>query len=266
MRRLNELGVATIASGAQGNDTSALNLARRYRGRFSPFGGMGTLRSLLREERGLAWNLESQTIRDYLVELEADLRTGTFSGIGELFVNKTFESHDSGGSTRLEYAADSPLMQQLWAFSATYDVPLSVHMDATDDSIAGMERLLASDTTGTWIWAHKGHVADVLLLRRLLNTHPNLYIELSGTLSPWSSNTHSAIDDNGELKLSWKTLLEEFPGRFTLGSDRSGENFLADFTGYINFWREILKQLSSDTAAKIAHRNAKHLLGLPASQ
>ena len=74
-----------------------------------------------------------------------------------------------------------------WAFSATYDMPLSVHMDATDDLIAGMERLLASDPKGTWIWAHKGHVADVQLLRRLLATHPNLYLELAGTLSPWSS-------------------------------------------------------------------------------
>lgn len=263
LKRLNELGVAIVSNGSTGSDTSASNLDRKYNGRYLPFAGQGTLRGFIADEGELAWILESQEVREYLEVLEAGLRTGAFRGIGELFVNN-LGSHPAG-ITGLRFPADSPLMQRLWALSATYGVPLSVHMEATDDTVAEMERLLVSNRKGTWIWAHAGPFAEPKLLRRLLGAHPNLYLELSGRLSPWSRGIRFPIDDNGELKPSWKTLLEEFPNRFVIGTDRKGQNFLADFAAYINFWREILKQLSPETAAKLAHQNGERLLRLPPS-
>lgn len=203
-------------------------------------------------------------MRDYLVELEAGLRTGAFSGIGELFVNNL--KSNPAGHTRLRFPADSPLMQRLWALSATYEAPLSVHMEAAEDSIAEMERLLVSDSKGTWIWAHTGNFAEPPLLRRLLNAHPNLYLELSNRLSLVSGNKEPSIDDNGQLRPAWRELLDDFPSRFVIGTDRKGENYLEDYTAYINQWLEILTQLSSETALKLAHRNAEGLLGLPTTQ
>jgi hypothetical protein len=163
-------------------------------------------------------------------------------------------------------------MQRLWALSATYQVPLSVHMDATAESVAEMERLLASDRRGIWIWAHTGTYADTPELRRLLQTHSNLYCELSarvptglpggpprGLLPIIDQVSIRGADER--LRPVWVELLEEFPDRFVVGTD-AGQRTLSTYARIIGIWRQILAQLSPETAAMLAHRNAERLLGL----
>jgi predicted TIM-barrel fold metal-dependent hydrolase len=261
MKLFDELDVAAAGNGARGADSVALKFAEQYPGRFIPFGGNEPIREFIKREGERAYTLQNPGVVGYLGRLEGALRNGQFKGIGELVVNSTYSRSDKPS----KYPADSPLMQRLWALSASYGIPLSAHMDATSDSIAQMERLLASDRRGIWIWAHTGWSADSspTLLRRLLREHPNLFCELSGRESIRRIYRGDPINEGGTLKPSWRTLLEEFPDRFVIGTDIDPAT-LETYTEGIGYWRGILTQLSPTTAAKLAHENAERLLKLPA--
>lgn len=193
---------------------------------------------------------------EYLRQLEGDLREGRFRGIGELVANNTYSR---AASFLSRYPADSPLMRRLWELSARHGVPLLVHMDSTAESVAEMERLLTSDRRGTWIWTHTGWFAPTSLIRQLLRRHPNLYSELSNRESIARRTRGAPIDNGAVLKPAWRELLEELPDRFVIGTDAQN---LAQYPLLIGYWRVILNQLSPETAAKLAHRNAERLLRL----
>jgi predicted TIM-barrel fold metal-dependent hydrolase len=259
-RLFDELGVAAAGNGARDSDALALKFSQQHPGRFIPFGGNEPIRQFTNREGERAWTLQSSAVADYLAQLETAVREKRYKGIGELVANSTYSRSDKAA----KYPADSPLMRRLWAISAKYDIPLSVHLDATPDSLEQMERLLASDRAGTWIWAHTGWLpaANPSLLRRLLQAHPNLFCELSGRESIRRIYRGDPIDDDRILKPAWKALLEEFPDRFVIGTDVDPAT-MAAYAEEIGYWRGVLAQLSPATAAKLAHGNAGRLLKLP---
>jgi predicted TIM-barrel fold metal-dependent hydrolase len=260
VKLFDELGVAAAGNGARGSDDLALKFAQQYPGRFIPYGGNEPIRGFISREGERAYTLQNPAVGEYLGQLETALRDKQFKGIGELVINSTHSRADKAS----KYPADSPLMRRLWALSATYGVPLSAHMDATPESIQEMERLLASDRRGTWVWAHTGWLpaADPSMLRRLLGAHPNLFCELSGRESIRRIYRGDAIDEGGVLKPSWKALLEDLPARFVIGTDVDPAT-LKTYAEEIGYWRGILAQLSPAAAVKLAHENAERLLRLP---
>jgi len=254
-----ELGVAAAGNGARGSDGLALKFAQQYPGRFIPYGGNEPIRGFISREGERAYTLQTPAVVEYLGQLETALRDKQFKGIGELVINSTHSRADKAS----KYPADSSLMRRLWALSATYGIPLSAHMDATPESIQEMERLLAADRRGTWIWAHTGWLpaADPSMLRRLLGAHPNLFCELSGRESIRRVYRGDPIDEGGVLKPAWKALLEDLPDRFVIGTDVDPAT-PATYAEEIAYWRGILAQLSPAAAVKLAHENAERLLKL----
>jgi hypothetical protein len=251
--------VAKAAGGPAGPDYVGLSFASRHPDRFIPFGGQGSIVGLIWREGEDIWNLQSPRIVDYLRLLEAELRWGQVRGIGEIFVNN-LNSHPADFKP-IRFPADSPLMRRLWAFSATYRVPVHVHAEADGPTVAEMERLLESNRQGTWLWAHTGFFIEPPALRRLFQQHPNLLCELS-----WRDERYGPrripISEDGQLRPEWKELLEEFPDRFVVGTD-VGDSSLDGYSFMIAYWRGILKQLSADSAEKLAHQNAERILKLP---
>ena len=237
VKEMDALGVAKAGNAAffGAPDSLALAWARRYPDRFIPFAGKQAISGFIQSDGERAWTLQAPAVVAYLQQIEAALKAGQFKGIGEINNNH-----------HPDFPADSPLMQRFWSWSAKYQVPLSVHMNPREERVTEMERLLASDRRGTWMWAHAGG-AGPALMRRLLRAHPNFYVELSGRAFD--------IMDNAE----WKVLVEEFSGRFVLGTDAFN---LQQFVLKIGRWRKVLKQLSPQTAAKLAHENAERLLNL----
>ncbi len=256
-----QVGVAKAGNGPVGPDSLALNFAASYPNRFIPFAGQGEIvfQTLLDKER--VWALDSPGIIAYLSQLEIALRFRRYKGIGLLYLNN-LDSHPIGFPA-MRYPVDSPLMYRLWSYSVTYGVPLSVHMEATAQSVAEMERLLEANQKGTLIWAHTGYFAEPPLLRRLFNGHANLFCDLS-----WRDERKLLISlpisERGRLRLSWKDLLEEFPDRFVIGTD-VGIPSINGYKNLINYWREILAQLSPVTAERLAYRNAERILRLSPS-
>ncbi|MEW6683481.1 MAG: SBBP repeat-containing protein [Nitrospirota bacterium] len=266
-------------------------------GRYIPYGGMDVLRKITFDDKLDLGDANAGTLSanmlTYLSGLEANLRLGRFSGIGELFPNNQ-NSHPGGPDTDpfshpSVYPADSPLMQRLWALSAAFQIPLNVHMEATQASVAQMERLLDMEfdgRKGIWIWAHAGFYdnpsgfwelpivtspddsffdeppapspdSSPIWFNRLLERHPNLYVELSYR-DLRQGGFFGIVDDSGMLKPDWKALLEQYSHRFVIGTDVDAPYPKAPkaYAGLITFWRGILAQLSPEARANIAHGNA----------
>jgi predicted TIM-barrel fold metal-dependent hydrolase len=258
-----ELGVAKAGNGPGGPDEIAFSFAAKYPDRFIPFAGLGEITFHIQREGELAWTLQGPGIMGYLSKLEGELRSGAAKGIGELFPDNMNSHPDYFPGMR--YPADSPLMRRLWALSAQYGVPLSVHLEARGAPIAEMERLLEVTPRGTFIWAHTGFFAEPPLLRRLLQQHPALFCELS-----WRDERALAqgwrlpipISEGNQLKTEWKDLLEEFSDRFVIGTDVSTPSPI-EYARLVKYWRAILSQLTPETAEKFAHANAERILRLP---
>jgi predicted TIM-barrel fold metal-dependent hydrolase len=251
------IGVRAAGNGASGPDSVALAEAERHGGRVIPFTGGYELRQLIARYGEAAWQLTHPEALRAVDAIEAGLRQGVSRGIGELHVNNWMSNLPNAPQYR--YPADSPLLQRLMALSAAYDVPVSVHMDAEPASVAQMESLLASNRQGIFLWAHTGHYAPPELVRRLLGEHPNLYCELSYRTSISGGRAATVLDDAGRLREVWRTLLEDYPERFVIGTD-IGFASPSLYTQHIAFWRLILEQLSPETAAKLAFVNAERLL------
>jgi hypothetical protein len=251
---MDELGVQRAVGGSGDSGIEALRFAAAYPERFVPFAGQDGMRALNLAQGAPGWNLESEAALAYVDDLEALLAAGCWAGIGEAFVN-TLGSHVSGG---FSVPADSPFMRRIFDLSAQYGAPLSVHMDAAPVSVAELRHLLDSNPDGAFIWAHAGWYATPAQLRELLQSHPNLYIELSFRDEPRS---FFPVSIGGVLQEDWRALLEEMPDRFVLGTDLLPPPTPQKYSELILFWRGVLDQLMPETARMLAHENAIRLLG-----
>jgi hypothetical protein len=250
---MDELGVRQAIGGSGDSGVDALQFAEAYPDRFVPFAGQDGLRALNLIQGATSWDLQSDEILAYVDSLETQLQAGCWAGIGEIFVN-TESSHVSGG---FSIPTDTPLMRRLLDLSAEFGTPLSVHMDAAPASVEGLRSLLASNPEGTLIWAHAGWYAEPDLLRDLLASHPNLYIETSFRDELRSFFPVSA---DGVLNAKWHALIEEMPDRFVLGTDLNPPPTAQKYSELVGFWRGVIQQLSPETAAMVARQNAERLI------
>lgn len=255
---LGSTGVSKAANGGFGSDELVLALASAVSGqRVLPFAGLTPIRSLTQQYGERAWTLEEPSVASYIDALERSLRSGAYRGIGELFVNNVNSHPANVVATR--YPADSPLMRRIWAMSARYGVPMSVHMEADADMVAGMESLLGSDARGSWLWAHCGVFATPDIVGPLLERHPNLHCELS--FRDEVRRSTAPIDRGGTWVPQWRELVERLPDRFSVGTDTGSTDPLA-YTAAIAYWRRLLAQLSPRARALVAHENAERLMRL----
>jgi hypothetical protein len=107
-------------------------------------------------------------------------------------------------------------------------------------------------------WAHVGIsrriVVPTLLqeLRRMLKTYPNLWIDLSWVVYPMD------VAPNGIPKEEWVAIVEEFPDRVMLGTDKVGH--FEDYDEAISKYYVFLDALSPKTARLVARENFLSIL------
>ena len=137
------------------------------------------------------------------------------------------------------------------------------------ENISGLERLLAHNRDARIVWAHAGwdntgH-RTVALMRRLLETHSNLYMNIKlpigGKRDDRTPPENQPVDADGRIRPEWLALLQEFPDRFVLGSEafygieamaRSASRAQSPF----------IEQLPPDLARKVGHENAARIYRL----
>lgn len=191
-------------------------------------------------------------------------------------------------------AADRPLFLLLADIAARRHMIIDLHMDAVvgtmrvpdwlkgtgnppvlDDTVAGLERLLAYNRNAIVVWAHGG--SDMLgkltpaLIRRLMQAHANLYMRLR-PVPPQADRLNKILVSPVEIDKEWRTLLVDFADRFVMGADSfmvsprlmrgPAVAFLRGNQARQRAVRMVLAALPDDVSRKIGTDNARRLYRL----
>jgi predicted TIM-barrel fold metal-dependent hydrolase len=187
---------------------------------------------------------------------------GFWKGIGEVMGR-----HDD--LTALTYGdrgkADHVALDAIYELAAEHGLPVSVHNNISSVwkreplYVGEMEAALKKHPNTKFIWCHAGisrriNVPTLLgELRRMVGTYPNLRVDLSWVVF------EEYIAKNGALSSEWVSLIEAFPDRFMIGSDKVGKfhNYEPEMQKYYL----LLDSLKPETARKVGRDN--FLLTLP---
>jgi len=181
---------------------------------------------------------------------------GLWQGIGEIMTR-----HDD--LTALTYGdpahADAPSLDPIYDLAAEHDMPVSVHSDVSSVwrrqpiYISEIENAVARHPKTRFIWCHAGISRRIIVptltddLRRLLKTYPNLWIDIAWVVF------ENCITKDGKPVPAWMDLIEEFPDRFLIGSDKVGK--FTDYPPEMQKYYVLLDALKPETAKKIARDN-----------
>src|SRR2546426_339041 len=254
-----------------------LPAVKKHPDKLAVLGGGGTLNPMILEAYRTG-NAGPEARKQFRQRAEALLKQGVV-GFGELSIEHL--SLPQPPVKDYKYApADSPIMLLLADIAAEHNVPIDLHMEALPETIptpkeygppnprelhgniAAFERLLAHNRRAKIIWAHAG--SDNIgqrtpeLSRRLLQAHPNLYMEIK--FDPGFPGKDPPIVE-GKLKPEWLKLYSDFPDRFIIGSD---QHFDPPATAPLARAQQnalLLGQLPPDLRKQIAMENALRIYG-----
>jgi predicted TIM-barrel fold metal-dependent hydrolase len=250
-----------------------LAAARKHPGKIGVLGGGGTLNAMI-IQAAASGDAGPAVQRKFKQRAEELLRAGVI-GFGEMTAE-----HYAGG-TPYQYApADHLLYLMLADIAAAHGVPIDLHMEAVPEdmavpagvasppnpprlraNIAAFERLLAHNPRAKIIWAHAGAdgtgARTPALCRRLLEAHPNLYMEIK--TDPRAHGMNYPMAD-GTIKPDWLALFKDFPDRFVIGSDQH----YPEAAGAEQRWQEAVRlfnQLPPEVRKQIGTENIARIYG-----
>ncbi len=207
-------------------DDGTLMLHREAPGRIVP---------ILRPYRSSAdmgdW-VRSQEVLDYVLGRAA---RGPHRGLGEFHLFDAAE-------------ADTAQVRELARLAGDRDLVLHVHSGA-----GAIRRLFAMQPGLKIIWAHAGMSAPPEVVREMLDSHANLWTELSFRAAD--------VAPGGEIDPAWRALLLAHPGRFMIGTDTYVTARWAEYPALVERHRHWVSQLPPEAARAIAHGNATRLFG-----
>jgi predicted TIM-barrel fold metal-dependent hydrolase len=208
--------------------------ARAHPTKLAVLGGGGTLNAIIQRSAASA-DVAADVVRTFRERAEQLLAGGAI-GFGEMTAE-----HFAGGTPYQHAPPDHPLFLLLADIAAQHDVPIDLHIEAVpapmplpigltsppnaaqlQENILAFERLLRHNRRARIIWAHAGSDGTghrtPALARRLLQAHPNLFMELK--TDPVNPGRTYPIGADGRIKPEWRALLSDFPDRFIVGSDQ----------------------------------------------
>jgi predicted TIM-barrel fold metal-dependent hydrolase len=251
-----------------------LDEVKKHPGKLAITGGGGSLNAMIM--KSVATGDAGPEVRKKFKERAEDLLRKGVIGFGEMTAE-----HFDGFTPYQSAPPDHPLFLLLADLAAEHNLPIDLHMEAVPQdmslpadlksppnaprlhaNIAAFERFLSHNPRAKIIWAHLGSdftgYRTVELDRRLLQAHPNLYMEIKA--DPGSRGLNYPLADDGKIKPEWLKLFTEFPDRFVIGSDQHyPEPSDAD-----KRWQEtilLFNQLPSDVRKKIGTENVASLYG-----
>ncbi len=233
--------------------------------RYIPFGGQGPMDEIYSQHGSEGVEDKNNAMFESMMEqLEADFKSGRIKGIGEIFANNRTTNPRPG--FRRKTRIDAPTYRAMLDLVDKYGGALSMHIQWDNDSIEQLGVLADHNPNGNIIWAHCGNDGSAYDVRKVLQSHSNIYCDLSARskpkLSDWVINKRpqAEIFTSYGLNGSWKDLIEEMPGRFMIGTDTKGGSNYDSSIGAVR--NGLLSNLSQETAEKVAYKNAQKLLDL----
>ncbi|WP_119420607.1 amidohydrolase family protein [Desertibaculum subflavum] len=244
---------AVVFWGRSSSNDSILAAAAAHPDLFIPFVSISPERQAYRA----LWTRDTaDTAPPRLDELEAQLATGKFRGIGEISV-----VHFPGaGFPEADFDPLSPVMQRIMVLAKQYDLPVLIHCEIT--RLREFSELLEHHPEVQVIWAHGGY-SPLFLAERMLRRHPNLHYELSARTWPQHprSPDYTILRNGAEVWPEWLKLIEAMPTRFLVGTDATQRNQALD-RGKIESVQNFLAQLSPAARKAVAEDNLLRLLKL----
>jgi predicted TIM-barrel fold metal-dependent hydrolase len=215
-------------------------ITRKYSDKIVVSGGGGTLNPMI-EQAAHDGKVSPQLEKRFRERAEEIARQGA-----KVFGELTAEHRPSASTPSYQSVApDNPLFMVLADIAAAHNMPMTLHMEAVNKTmpipeswhvknppnpaqlpanIAAFERLLSHNPRAKIVWAHAGwdNTGDRTpeLSRRLLQAHPNLYLEMK--IDPMNAGLNSPLTGGatGNVKPEWLKLFQDFSDRFVIGSDQ----------------------------------------------
>jgi hypothetical protein len=190
-----------------------------------------------------------------------DWYPGFWQGIGEVMTR-----HDD--LTALTYGdparADNLALSTVFTFAGEHDLPIFLHSNIGSvwkhDPIyePEVETAVREHPRTRFVWCHAGISRRIEIptltkvLDGLLRKYPNLYVDVSWVV--YETNLLTKDKPNAD----WVALIEAFPDRFMIGSDKVGH--FADYPQEILKYYTFLDALKPETAKKLARENLLSVL------
>jgi predicted TIM-barrel fold metal-dependent hydrolase len=248
---------------ANTNDTQAQygipTAAEQYPDRFIALYGGEAITML--ESTATSGNYSKADEKKFTSLLEQELSSGKYKGIGEIGL-RHFVPKKESNATDLTIPGDHPWMFIMSDIAAKYNVPIDVHMEATAETIKGLESLLAYNKNTIIIWDHAGWASTDMptpqLIGQLMKKYPNLYSSIKMRNDKSTSSSISILDSDKKITSEWMSLFKEYPDRFMVGSDIKAGVRVDEFL-YVKDHLKVLGKLPSDILKKIERENAEKI-------
>ena len=190
--------------------------------------------------------------------LEKEMGSGKYRGIGEIGLRHFIPEKESD-AIDLTIPGDHPWMFIMSDIAAKYNVPIDVHMEASAETIRGLESLLAYNINTIIIWDHAGWANTELptpqLIGQLMEKYPNLYSSIKIRKDKDTPLSVSIFNSDKQITPEWMSLFKAYPDRFMIGSDIKAGIREDEFT-YVKDHLKLLSQLPSDILKQIERENA----------
>ena len=142
--------------------------------------------------------------------------------------------------------AESVVPRAIVAIAADRRLILHAHANAS-----ALEELLQPRPDLTVLWAHAGMTDTPETVQRMLDMHPNVWVELA---------LRTDVAPGGQLGPRWRSAFERYPDRFMIGTDTWIPSQWSRLPSLMSGVRAWLRQLPPELAQAIAHTNAERLL------
>jgi hypothetical protein len=190
-----------------------------------------------------------------------------WQGIGEILTRHD----DLTRMTQEETSrADHPALKAVYELAAERDLPVWVHSNigtvGLEDPIylEEMRNAVRDNPRTRFVWCHVGYSRNLKIptlaqvADDMLNKYPNLWVDLSWVVY------ESVVAPGGKVDPRWVALIEKYPGRFLIGSDKIGK--WATYKAEIRKYEPLLKALKPAVAQAVCADNLWKVLPARVSQ
>ncbi len=227
------------------------------------------------------WLLQKDSFVEQTIE---QVESGSYPIMGE-FDFRHYLSNSQCKKNQIERDSDIPINSPnghaIFALSQDAGVAFSIHLEPEDRPLSELEEMLYAYPHAKVIWSHFGQIRHPdkekkytpTLLRRLLLSYPNLYIDLATGAPGRRYKCNKMLDtviwqddilggQKKRLKPEYRDILQEFGNRFVFGSDYGGgRSPLPQFLKKkVDNVRLIMQDLPEETKHQISYKNAWLLL------
>lgn len=208
-------------------------------------------------------------LEERMARLATELKSAACLGVGEI---GPYHFDKKGHQAVVDFPMNFEPFLRAVAVAAASGKPFDLHAEPVEpegrsrqaEVFGGIALILARHPGLRLILSHTA-MTNPGNARRLLATYPNLMMNFKIVRGHdgWR-NLESIVDPRGNIFEDWAVLFEDFPDRFMVGSDakfaRRGFS-TGKYKKEIKRLRRLLGTLDADTAAAIAHGNARRVFG-----